>query len=272
MAIVYKHIRKDTNDVFYIGIGKTIKRLNSTSNRNKYWHNIVSKCGFIAEIIEDGLSWENACEKEKYWISHYGRKDLSEGLLVNMTDGGEGRLNVIFNEATRKKMSENNSRYWKYNKIPEETRDKIKMKLLGHIMSDETKQKISIAKTGKKYTITKIKKSLKSKSSPNNFKETQIGKNHPNYGKARPIEVRQKISKSSLGKKMSLEARNKMSASKLNTNLKPIIQYSLDGIFIKEWESIKSASTELKINKSHISNCCSGRRKSSGGFMWKYKL
>lgn len=50
MAIVYKHIRKDTNEVFYIGIGNDIKRVTSLHHRNPLWHNIVNKVGFDYEI------------------------------------------------------------------------------------------------------------------------------------------------------------------------------------------------------------------------------
>jgi hypothetical protein len=120
MAYVYKHIRKDTNKVFYIGIGKTKRRINSSSNRNKHWINIVNKVGFYSEIIEDNLSWEAACEKEKYWINYYGRKDLNEGILVNMTNGGDG-----------------------VNGHSEELKHKIGSYAKGRIVSDETKQKIS---------------------------------------------------------------------------------------------------------------------------------
>lgn len=40
---------------------------------------------------------------------------------------------------------------------------------------------------------------------------------------------------------------------------------------IKEWSSIKSAAEFIKINRSGIGECCSGRRKSAGGFKCKYK-
>lgn len=51
----------------------------------------------------------------------------------------------------------------------------------------------------------------------------------------------------------------------------PILQYNLDGNFIKEWDSIVIACTELKISRKNISSACSGYRKSSQGFMWRYK-
>lgn len=46
---VYRHIRRDTGEVFYIGKGFK-NRAYSFLNRNPYWHNIVNKCGFDVEI------------------------------------------------------------------------------------------------------------------------------------------------------------------------------------------------------------------------------
>jgi hypothetical protein len=44
----------------------------------------------------------------------------------------------------------------------------------------------------------------------------------------------------------------------------------LDGKLIKEWESISSASRELKINHSNISMCAKQQRQKAGGFKWKF--
>lgn len=94
MAVVYQHRRKDTNTLFCIGIGKNKNRAYSKINRNKYWHNIINKAGYEVDILIDGCNWEQACEVEKGMISTYGRYDLGLGLLVNMTDGGEGFSNL----------------------------------------------------------------------------------------------------------------------------------------------------------------------------------
>ena len=48
-----------------------------------------------------------------------------------------------------------------------------------------------------------------------------------------------------------------------------VLQYSLDNEYLKEWESITIAEDTLKIK--HISDCCSGKRNSAGGYIWKYK-
>lgn len=92
MAYLYRHIRLDKDEPFYIGIGseKSFKRAFSKKGRNKAWTAIVNKTRYEVEILFDDLTWDQACEKEKEFIALYGRKDLREGSLVNMTNGGDG--------------------------------------------------------------------------------------------------------------------------------------------------------------------------------------
>ena len=52
---------------------------------------------------------------------------------------------------------------------------------------------------------------------------------------------------------------------------KPILQYSKSGEFIREWKSAAEVERVLRINNSDIIACCRGKRKSAGGFVWKYK-
>ena len=57
MAYVYKHIRKDNNEIFYIGIGNddSYERAYQTKSRNIFWKHIVNKTDYFVEIIEDNL-------------------------------------------------------------------------------------------------------------------------------------------------------------------------------------------------------------------------
>lgn len=52
-----------------------------------------------------------------------------------------------------------------------------------------------------------------------------------------------------------------------------IIQYDINGNFIKEWNSITEAAISLNINKGNIQKCCNNKYgyKTVGGFKWKYK-
>ena len=52
---------------------------------------------------------------------------------------------------------------------------------------------------------------------------------------------------------------------------KPILQYTLDGEFVKEWESAIQAEREGGFKSRNITACCKGKRKSQGGFIWRYK-
>jgi hypothetical protein len=52
---------------------------------------------------------------------------------------------------------------------------------------------------------------------------------------------------------------------------KPILQFDKQNNFIKEWPGIIDAAKILNIGNSAIQQCCNGKQKTSGGFVWKYK-
>jgi hypothetical protein len=54
-------------------------------------------------------------------------------------------------------------------------------------------------------------------------------------------------------------------------NGKPIIQLSLQGEFIREWDSIAEAIRGIGKKSLAISNACRDNRKTAGGYKWMYK-
>lgn len=56
-----------------------------------------------------------------------------------------------------------------------------------------------------------------------------------------------------------------------NGHKKAVVQYSKEGVFIKEWDSATDASKELGISKNGISRVCKNKLKTSGGYIWKWK-
>lgn len=54
-------------------------------------------------------------------------------------------------------------------------------------------------------------------------------------------------------------------------NKKSVLQYDLDGNFIKEFPSCKECATLLKIPISSISDCCNGKLLTAKGHMFKYR-
>lgn len=51
---------------------------------------------------------------------------------------------------------------------------------------------------------------------------------------------------------------------------KKVLQYSLDGTFIREWPSASEIESQLKFSQSNICQCCNGKRKTAHGYIWKY--
>jgi hypothetical protein len=105
LPILYRHIRQDKNEPFYIGIGESEDRAYETKGRTRAWKNI-SKKGYDIEVLFNDLSWEEACEKEKEFIALYGRRDKKTGTLVNMTDGGEGTVGYRHTVKTKETIKE----------------------------------------------------------------------------------------------------------------------------------------------------------------------
>ena len=73
--------------------------------------------------------------------------------------------------------------------------------------------------------------------------------------------------------KMRINARkpSKGKYGKKHHRSKPIIQYDKDGNFIREWDCANDVERVLGISNKHIGSVCLGKRKSCGGYIWKYK-
>lgn len=241
---VYKHIRLDNNEVFYIGIGKDKSRAYDKMNRNMFWKRIILKTEYRIEIVCECKTWEDACEKEKSLILEYGRRDLGTGTLVNLTDGGDGNLGGTS---------------WKYKKRhTKESRLKMsishrnsKIKRIGKKHTLESKVKMSYSHTGKKLS-NETKKKLSQISSLRKVSN----------------ETKQKMSQSHTGKKLSSETKKKMSDAKKGIPLsgdhyvkiiksreklkRPIIEIDSFGNFLQEYTSISEASQKTGYSRSTI--------------------
>lgn len=70
------------------------------------------------------------------------------------------------------------------------------------------------------------------------------------------------------------ESQRKITKEKLlnrKDTSKPVLQYTLDMVFIKEYPSATEAFRQTGISQGNISMCCRCERKSAGGYIWKYK-
>ena len=233
-------ITNNLNGMKYVGMtSRTIEESKNYYGSGRYITRVVKKLGrhyFTKEIIEVCDNVDDLKEREKYWIKTLNTK---RPFGYNLTDGGDGVVNLC-----------------------EESKEKIRQKL-----------------------------------------KLLVGEKNPHYGKKRPKEWGENISKGLTGKKLSLEHRENIKKANKGRPIHPntkksviesntgrvcrqesidlirknqptctsVLQFTKQGVFVTEYFSINEAERCTKVAKSSICNCCKGRLKSAGKFVWKYK-
>lgn len=56
-----------------------------------------------------------------------------------------------------------------------------------------------------------------------------------------------------------------------NKSYSPILQFTIDGVFLKEWKSSREIQDSLGLNMESVKSCCRNERKSSHGYVWRLK-
>jgi hypothetical protein len=146
MFYVYEHIRPDTNAVFYVGKGKG-SRINSLSDRNRYWNHIVAKVGSfdVCKIVENE-------DEELVFLAEQERIDQLKKIgikLCNITNGGEGSSGRVLSKESREKIRKSALQRI-HPKHTEESKEKIRKANTGVVFTEERKRKISEARKGQK--------------------------------------------------------------------------------------------------------------------------
>lgn len=238
MAYLYRHIRLDNNEPFYIGIGydNNYSRAYEKGSRNKYWKNIVDLTEYRVDIMLDYLDNDEVKTKEIEFISIYGRSDINKGTLVNMTDGGEGTLGYRHSEETKKRISESN----KIENITEENRRK--KSLYAKNRTKLHKEKLKIANTNRIVS-----------------EETRIKMSISHKGKKIPEDVKLKMSSSQKGRTHSEESKQKM---RDNCHLSKLVLNTETGIYYNSSTEAAIAHC-LNINTMHKYMAGKYKRKTS---------
>jgi group I intron endonuclease len=201
----------------------------------------------ISIKLFENLTNEDSLKIEIELIKKIGRRDLGLGPLTNLTDGGDGRLHSPHSEETKNKIS-------------------------------LTKKKQAVSITHSEETKNFLRKINSGESNPmygnkhtDDIKEKQSirvsGLNHPMYGKKHSEDTLNKI-KESRKEFINQDYLNKISKER---NSKVVLQYTLDGIFIAEYESIKIAAKEIGISESLIGKTCRGQIKNPRKYIFKFK-
>ncbi len=242
--VVYKHIFP--NEKYYIGITKNNveDRWKSGTGYNnqilmkraieKYgWDNIRH------EIVEEGLTYKEACDKEQYYIDLFKTTNRQYG--YNVTSGGDCGTCIVNPVIQYYKMSV-------VNKFENLTVASKFLGISGTAIKSYSNENKNIA--GYSFDV------LPAIYSYDVSKDFYTTRNNEHFNIKSVIQ--KEVTKSTL-------LRNKNMAKRIN-------QYSLEGRYIKTWNSIKEAKNNVP-NTQGLTACLSekySKSKSAGGYLWKY--
>ena len=201
---------------------------------------------------------------------HMFGKHLSEETKQKISESQKGKHPT---EETRKKMSE--------------ARKGEKNYMFGKHHSEETKKKIGEKSKGRKSWNKDMKMSeeFKRKNSEAH-KGLLSGEKNPMFGKHHSEESKKKISEArkgkpahNKGKPMSKETKKKLSDAHKGKKCpeitikklsKKVLQFTLDGEFVREWESTHECERN-GFNRGAVYLCCNGKKPHYKGYIWRYK-
>lgn len=169
--------------------------------------------------------------------SHKGKKQPKEQIEKKVES-----LKKTYKE--HPELAEKKSQEMKEKWKGEEFRDKIINKLKGHDVAKETRSLIS-ARLKERWKDEEFRKTMRQKL------RDGIAKKGPNCGWHHTEESKKKSSLS-------------------QPTCRAVCQYSLDGEFIAEYYSMAEAHRATGALTSKIALCCQNKRKTTGGFIWKY--
>lgn len=282
--IVYKHT-SPSNKV-YIGITskEPIRRFGCKGQRyknNAHFWSAIQKYGWDAfnhEILNDNLTFEQACQIEKDLIAKYKSYDPKFG--YNIALGGQGfimtdeqriklseRAKLIYSTPEKKKeLSERSKAMWA-NEEFHKNHIGEKHPMYGKRHSKESREKIGLTRkergikphnTGKHWSEevrAKISRSnmgnhchtVWTEEQKERVRQSKLGSKNPNYGK-RPSQK-------------AIDESRKVTA---------IAVVQIDGDKRTYYESAAEAGRVTGICASNINRACRKERLRAGGYVWEY--
>lgn len=200
----------------------------------------------LAEVFSpsrtDLMVWLNALEV--YFIWRYDSNNPEHG--YNLTRGGEGRLGYKCRPEVKARLSA----LYKGRPLSEEMKAKISRAAKGRKVSEEARRKMSASRKGRKHSeAARRAMSLALRGVPH----------HAGTGLI--------LSAIHKGRKLDPSHAAKLHAA----TRKAVLQYSLAGELLAEFDSAATASAVLGVCNGPISQCCRGTLKTAYGFKWVFK-
>ena len=259
--VVYKHTNK-TNGKCYIGI---TGRANPNRrwcggagySQNEYFYSAIQKYGWDGiehSIIAEGLSLEEAYEMEKKLIKEYDSANRLYGYNLDLGGNGAGSRS----EATRQKNRETMIRLYRETDL----RQKI---------SEGVKRRFSKPEEHEKLRKAAIKRNQ----DPQKYENICKGNQRRWKDDNERIKVSNGLKKyyaenPERRKEMSEERKRFLTEHPEKKKTRAVVQLSKTGEVIKTWSSMTEAAKQFGTNSQNISAVCNGRRRTAGGYIWRY--
>jgi group I intron endonuclease len=240
---------------------------------------------FKIEVIDIANTIQELKDKEKYWISHYNSNNREIG--YNLTEGGDGTFGRKHSEETKEKIRQKvysrvkNGTFLRVENNPHLEKEIECFKTDGSFLRKyESATKAAIELSINKHCVARCARGVLNTYKGYIFKYTNIDRPIvpkipksiiPKVNKPRIIseEVKHRISETN---KLRWTPERKVKYQLHNNKNRSILQYTLNGEFIKEYISVAHAVRELNLKDHHgIALCARGGRKKSAGFIWRYK-
>jgi hypothetical protein len=254
-----------THRPVYIGKGKNNRMLDHFKDRKRfktYFYNKLNKM-----ILEENTPMviklkefdneQDAIKMEVDLIRFLGKKK-NGGLLYNITDGGDGVSGYVYTDEQK------------------EERRIISIKINSKQYFPDTRGE-NHPMFGKKHKQSSIEKMIEKRMGIKQSDEWIEKRTSKLRGIPLSQEHRDKLAEANRGKIVSEETRQKQSIAKIGKDphnkgkIKDIIlQIDSNGFIVKEWNNLNEL-VDYGFQKSNVINVCTGKRKSHGGFIWRYK-
>ena len=271
---------------FYIGKGRNHRyRIHLLKVKRDDYKNLP-KYNTIKKILDSGMEpiiikykedlfEEDSFYIEKNMIESIGRKDLNDGPLRNLSNGGEGNGNRKFTDEHRKNISLS-----KKGNVSDKMKNHLKSvhegmkgnkRTLGFIFTEESKRKMSESR--KKKLVLQIDESgeilreFTSIRSASDYIGTNISRVLRGDGKTA----------GGFFWKYKDDFENNKIIDKINNRVKKdrigkeIIMMDINMNILREYRTITEASEDTNISIGNISKNLTGKGKTAGGFLWMYK-
>lgn len=257
--IVYKHTNK-ANGKCYIGItGQSpSKRWSGGAGyaKNNYFYSAIKKYGwdgFEHTIIAEGLTLEEAYAMERELIAKYNSSNRERGYNLDLGGNGAGSkseetirkhtetVRRLYRETNlRQKISEGSKRRF------EKKEEHEKLRRAATLRNQDAKKFNNICEGNRnrwkrEEEHIKVSEGLKSYYQDNPQRKEEISRERKAYFKAHPEKK----------------------------TTKKVAQLQNEEV-VKIWDSITEAAEQCKIELKNISAVCRGKRKTAGGYIWRF--